>query len=57
MDLHDVREPIEESIFHSYMSLLVLLQGQSSEWVMLEYSHPNPTQDDWIGVFSPAKFR
>lgn len=35
---------------------LLGLKGQTSEWVSLEYSHPNPSNDDWIGVFSPAKF-
>ncbi|KAJ8774627.1 hypothetical protein K2173_017073 [Erythroxylum novogranatense] len=32
------------------------LHGQNSEWVMLEYHSPNPSNDDWIGVFSPANF-
>lgn len=36
--------------------LVLGLKGQSSEWVTLEYSHPNPSSDDWIGVFSPANF-
>ncbi|KAF8028891.1 hypothetical protein BT93_E1536 [Corymbia citriodora subsp. variegata] len=31
--------------------------GQNVEWVLLEYSSPNPSNDDWIGVFSPANFR
>ncbi|CAK9186204.1 unnamed protein product [Ilex paraguariensis] len=32
------------------------LKGQSSDWVTLEYGIPNPSTDDWIGVFSPANF-
>uniref|UniRef100_A0A2P2NFC9 Purple acid phosphatase Fn3-like domain-containing protein n=1 Tax=Rhizophora mucronata TaxID=61149 RepID=A0A2P2NFC9_RHIMU len=32
------------------------LKGQNSEWVTLEYTSPNPSNDDWIGVFSPANF-
>lgn len=36
--------------------ILLGLKGQSVEWVNLEYNHPNPSNDDWIGVFSPAKF-
>ncbi|KAF8015947.1 hypothetical protein BT93_H1481 [Corymbia citriodora subsp. variegata] len=31
-------------------------RGENVEWVLLEYSSPNPTNDDWIGVFSPANF-
>lgn len=33
------------------------LEGQDSEWVEVEFFHPNPSGDDWIGVFSPANFR
>ncbi|KAK7309877.1 hypothetical protein RJT34_06963 [Clitoria ternatea] len=31
-------------------------EGQTAEWVTLEYSSPVPSIDDWIGVFSPANF-
>lgn len=30
--------------------------GQNGELVTLKYSSPNPSIDDWIGVFSPANF-
>ncbi|CAD6223774.1 unnamed protein product [Miscanthus lutarioriparius] len=30
--------------------------GENSEWVDVEFFHPNPSGDDWIGVFSPANF-
>jgi hypothetical protein len=36
---------------------VVALQGENSEWVDVEFFHPNPSGDDWIGVFSPANFR
>jgi hypothetical protein len=32
------------------------LKGQNSEWVEVEFFHPSPSNDDWIGVFSPANF-
>ncbi|CAL4905703.1 unnamed protein product [Urochloa decumbens] len=32
------------------------LKGQNSDWVVIEFSHPNPSNDDWIGVFSPSGF-
>uniref|UniRef100_A0A8I6WYS8 Purple acid phosphatase Fn3-like domain-containing protein n=1 Tax=Hordeum vulgare subsp. vulgare TaxID=112509 RepID=A0A8I6WYS8_HORVV len=32
-------------------------EGQDSGWVELEFFHPDPSGDDWIGVFSPANFR
>ncbi|KAL9226146.1 hypothetical protein vseg_001992 [Gypsophila vaccaria] len=30
--------------------------GNSIEWVTVKFSYPDPTIDDWIGVFSPADF-
>ncbi|ONK60187.1 uncharacterized protein A4U43_C08F15310 [Asparagus officinalis] len=35
---------------------LLGLKGQTTEWVSLEYGRPNPSDEDWIGVFSPANF-
>ncbi|KAI9124861.1 hypothetical protein K1719_004188 [Acacia pycnantha] len=32
------------------------LEGQTTEWVTVEYSSPIPSNDDWVGVFSPANF-
>lgn len=31
-------------------------KGEDFDWVTIELQHPNPSNDDWIGVFSPAKF-
>jgi len=31
-------------------------QGQDTEWVNVVISNPEPSSDDWVGVFSPAKF-
>jgi hypothetical protein len=33
------------------------LDGEDRKWVEVEFFHPNPSGDDWIGVFSPANFR
>ncbi|XP_019250303.1 PREDICTED: probable inactive purple acid phosphatase 1 isoform X1 [Nicotiana attenuata] len=30
--------------------------GLSQEWISLEFGTGNPSNDDWIGVFSPANF-
>ncbi|XP_015894892.3 probable inactive purple acid phosphatase 1 [Ziziphus jujuba] len=32
------------------------LKGQNTERVTVQFSSPNPSNDDWIGVFSPANF-
>lgn len=34
-----------------------LMKGEDVDWVTIELQHPNPSNDDWIGVFSPAKFK
>ncbi|CAH1431476.1 unnamed protein product [Lactuca virosa] len=31
-------------------------KGQNSEWVNVYISNLNPSNDDWVGVFSPANF-
>ncbi|EOA14530.1 hypothetical protein CARUB_v10027762mg [Capsella rubella] len=31
-------------------------QGEDTEWVNVDISNPEPSSDDWVGVFSPAKF-
>ncbi|CAO2826982.1 unnamed protein product [Amaranthus hypochondriacus] len=36
--------------------LLLGLKGEDTEWVDINLQSPNSTADDWIGVFSPAKF-
>ncbi|KAK8522837.1 hypothetical protein V6N12_056532 [Hibiscus sabdariffa] len=32
------------------------LKGQNEDWVIVEFSSPHPSVDDWIGVFSPSDF-
>jgi hypothetical protein len=34
-----------------------MLQGETNEWVEVEFFNPNPSNTDWVGVFSPADFR
>lgn len=36
---------------------LLGLKGEDAEWVTVELQHSKPSNDDWIGVFSPAKFK
>ncbi|KAK6924656.1 Calcineurin-like phosphoesterase domain, ApaH type [Dillenia turbinata] len=32
------------------------LKGEDTDWVTVNLMRPNPHEDDWIGVFSPANF-
>ncbi|KAA0057773.1 nucleotide pyrophosphatase/phosphodiesterase-like [Cucumis melo var. makuwa] len=36
--------------------LVLGLNGEDTEWVTVKFIHPEPSADDWIAVFSPAKF-
>ncbi|XP_021847584.1 nucleotide pyrophosphatase/phosphodiesterase [Spinacia oleracea] len=36
--------------------ILLGFKGEDTEWVDVTLQAPNPSSDDWIGVFSPAKF-
>ncbi|PWA57252.1 purple acid phosphatase [Artemisia annua] len=33
------------------------LKGEDTKWVSIEVDHPEPSADDWVAVFSPAKFK
>lgn len=34
-----------------------MMQGEDAEWVDVHLVNPEPSEDDWVGVFSPAKFK
>ncbi|KAL5815025.1 hypothetical protein ACOSQ3_025824 [Xanthoceras sorbifolium] len=36
--------------------LVLGTKGEDSQWITLELKSPNPSQDDWVAVFSPANF-
>ncbi|XP_028057180.1 probable inactive purple acid phosphatase 1 [Camellia sinensis] len=46
----------EDRAFVKASPSILGLGGQNTEWVTLEYSIPNPSIGDWVGVFSPANF-
>ncbi|KAI9079478.1 hypothetical protein K1719_038560 [Acacia pycnantha] len=35
---------------------LLGLEGGDTQWVTVQLNSPNPSKDDWVGVFSPANF-
>ncbi|GJX91388.1 probable inactive purple acid phosphatase 27 [Tanacetum coccineum] len=49
IDLHD------GASIQAYPSVLGI-NGEDVEWVTVELKHPKSSNDDWIGVFSPAQF-
>ncbi len=57
--------PWESAVLQSSDTVIVcwvgceflMLQGETNEWVEVEFFNPNPSNTDWVGVFSPADFR
>ncbi|KAI3764735.1 hypothetical protein L2E82_14748 [Cichorium intybus] len=35
---------------------LLGIKGEDTDWVTVELDYPEPSEHDWVGVFSPAKF-
>ncbi|XP_020583862.1 probable inactive purple acid phosphatase 1 [Phalaenopsis equestris] len=54
--IHRATIAIDDSAYIKASPEVLGLKGQTDGWVTLEYKHPNSSNDDWIGVFSPAKF-
>ncbi|XVF03193.1 hypothetical protein REPUB_Repub04eG0240400 [Reevesia pubescens] len=55
--IHKVTLALDTRAYVKASPTVLGLIGQNTEWVTVEYSSPNPSIDDWIGVFSPANFR
>ncbi|XP_006362452.1 probable inactive purple acid phosphatase 27 [Solanum tuberosum] len=41
---------------HVVGPMLLGSKGEDFEWVTINLRNANPTNDDWVGVFNPAKF-
>ncbi|KAK9926650.1 hypothetical protein M0R45_023866 [Rubus argutus] len=47
---------LHENAFVSAYPVLLGTEGEDFGWVTVNISSPNPSQDDWVAVFSPANF-
>ncbi|XP_065000162.1 probable inactive purple acid phosphatase 1 [Musa acuminata AAA Group] len=56
IEIHKTTLALHDSAYVEASPRVLGLQGQNSDWVTLQYSYPSPSNDDWIGVFSPASF-
>ncbi|XP_078447215.1 putative inactive purple acid phosphatase 27 [Wolffia australiana] len=54
--IHKASLALDESAYIKASPRLLGLQGDDVEWVTVELWSPNPSNDDWVGVFSPANF-
>ncbi|XP_058070413.1 probable inactive purple acid phosphatase 1 isoform X2 [Magnolia sinica] len=54
--IHKATFALHDLAYVNASPLVLGLTGGNSEWVNLQFSCPNPSNDDWIGVFSPSNF-
>ncbi|XP_077216496.1 putative inactive purple acid phosphatase 1 [Tasmannia lanceolata] len=54
--IHKATFALQDLAYVKASPLVLGLKGENTEWVSLQFQSPNPSNDDWIGVFSPANF-
>ncbi|KAG8374522.1 hypothetical protein BUALT_Bualt10G0003700 [Buddleja alternifolia] len=54
--IHKTTLAIKDSASIKASPLVLGLNGEDTEWVVVDFENDEPSNDDWIGVFSPAKF-
>ncbi|KAJ7943342.1 Purple acid phosphatase [Quillaja saponaria] len=54
--IHKTIFALDEHAYVKASPVVLGSEGQNTEWVTLEFRNPKPSNDDWIGVFSPANF-
>ncbi|KAI7725041.1 hypothetical protein M8C21_004032, partial [Ambrosia artemisiifolia] len=54
--IHKASFALHESASVQAAPLLLGLKGEDTAWVNVELKYPEPSENDWVGVFSPAKF-
>ncbi|XP_042496138.1 probable inactive purple acid phosphatase 1 [Macadamia integrifolia] len=56
ISVHNVKFSFHPSAYVNVTPTLLGLGGESIQWVTVVYGSLSPSNDDWIGVFSPANF-
>ncbi|XP_057778842.1 nucleotide pyrophosphatase/phosphodiesterase-like [Salvia miltiorrhiza] len=54
--IHKTVAALRPSVSVKVSPRLLGIQGEDTEWVDVRLQNPQPSEDDWVGVFSPAKF-
>ncbi|KAL3834893.1 hypothetical protein ACJIZ3_009629 [Penstemon smallii] len=54
--IHTTTFALSDSASIKASPLVLGLKGDDTEWVAVDFENDKPSNDDWIGVFSPAKF-
>ncbi|KAL2543764.1 putative inactive purple acid phosphatase 27 [Forsythia ovata] len=54
--IHKVTLALRDSATIKASPIVLGIKGKDTEWVNVDFEYEDPSDDDWIGVFSPAKF-
>ncbi|KAL8250333.1 hypothetical protein R6Q59_034026 [Mikania micrantha] len=54
--IHKAVLALHKSAFIHANPFVLGSKGEDAEWINVSFEYPEPTNDDWVGVFSPAKF-
>ncbi|XP_077228082.1 nucleotide pyrophosphatase/phosphodiesterase-like [Tasmannia lanceolata] len=54
--MHKAVVQIQHSAYITASPDVLGLKGENAKWITVEFGRPNATADDWLAVFSPAKF-
>ncbi|KAG6686232.1 hypothetical protein I3842_11G007600 [Carya illinoinensis] len=56
IDIYKTTLALRDSVSIKANPLILGLKGQDKEWVTVNVVNPDPSEDDWVAVFSPAEF-
>ncbi|XP_062168602.1 probable inactive purple acid phosphatase 27 [Alnus glutinosa] len=56
INIHKTSLALRDSVSIKASPLILGLKGEDTEWVTVNLVNPNPSEDDWVAVFSPAVF-
>ncbi|KAK7291552.1 hypothetical protein RIF29_06790 [Crotalaria pallida] len=54
--VHNIVVSLDSKVTITASPTVLGSKGEDTEWVTVDIDHPSPSGDDWVGVFSPAKF-
>ncbi|CAJ2664210.1 unnamed protein product [Trifolium pratense] len=54
--IHKALVSLHSSVTVTATPSILGIKGEDTQWVTVDFDFPDPSVDDWVGVFSPANF-
>ncbi|XP_057972375.1 probable inactive purple acid phosphatase 27 [Malania oleifera] len=54
--IHKTSLALRDSASIKAYPVLLGVEGEDAQWITVDLHYPDPSNDDWVGVFSPAHF-